>query len=160
MPVPTTITIVAGRFAAGTDSAALTAWDCQTVGAVLTANANLQTVPATFCSPESQTPAATGYQLDLTILQDWTDPDGICWFAFDHDTEEVSWELSLDTGEGTPADAFMHGTARVVALGFGGEAGTPLQSTVTWPVIGKPVKGPFAPAARADVESEPEPVAA
>lgn len=148
MPAPTVITIIAGRLAVGLLDTALTAFDCQVVSAAVTANPNLQTVPATFCAPESQAPAATGFQLDLNFLQDWTNPDGVCWFSMDNDTAEVFWELSLDTADAT-GEAIMHGKARVVAVGFGGDAGTPLQSSSTWPILGKPASGPVVPGAAA-----------
>jgi len=159
MPTPTTITIVSGRLAVGLTSDALTAFDCQVVSAAVTANANLQTVKATFCSPESQVPAATGFELWLNFLQDWTDPAGVCWFSMDNDTAEVAWELSLDAGDGT-SEAIMHGMARVVALGFGGDAGTPLESSSVWPVIGKPTKGAWPPAGTRGVDEDVEPVGA
>lgn len=143
MAAPTYITIIKGMLRVALDVADLAAYDCQVVSAALVANANLQTLPATFCSPEAQVPAATGYQLDLNFLQDWTDPAGISWFSFDNDTAQVAWELTLETDEVVPIDAIMHGDARVVAMSFGGDAGTPLQAAVTWPVIGKPAKGAY-----------------
>lgn len=155
MPTPTVITILSGRLRVGLVQTTLTAFDCQVVEATLTANPKLNTVPATFCAPESQAPASTGYQLDLNFLQDWSDPDGVCWFAFENDAALVYWELALDDAAAPDdADVTMHGTAYAVALGFGGAAGAPLQSTSTWPVIGKPVKGPAPLTAAADVELE------
>ena len=155
MPVPTSITIVSGHLKVGLTAAALDAFDCQVVTATLTANPKLNTVKATFCSPESEAPAATGYQLDLNFLQDWSDPDGVCWFAFENDAALVYWELAL-TDDVAPDDAnvTMHGQAYVVALGFGGDAGTPLESAATWPVLGKPIKGPSTGALAADAGAD------
>ena len=141
MPVPVTITVISGHLKVGLTAAALDAFDCQLVTGTLTANPKLNTVKATFCSPESQAPAATGYQLDLNFLQDWSDPDGVCWFAFENDASLIYWELALDDPDAT-GDVTMHGQAYAVALGFGGDAGVPLEASSTWPVVGKPVKGP------------------
>ena len=143
MAGPNTITIVKGqlRFAVSDDAGGGTGLldaNCQTTSAAVNATPNLQTVPATFCSPESQSPAATGWELAVTLLQDWEDPDGICWYVFDHDTELADWELALSDDQ----DAIMHGQCRLVAASFGGDAGTVLTSQVTWPCTQKPSKGP------------------
>src|SRR5262245_1287439 len=62
-------------------------FECQTTSAAINATPNLQTVPATFCSPASQAPAATGFELAVTWLQDWTAPGGgLSKYAFDNDT--------------------------------------------------------------------------
>ncbi len=143
MPAATTITIIEGHLRLGLTEADVVARDCQLVSGAVTATPNLQTVPATFCAPETQTPAATGWSLVITVLQDWTDPDGVCWFLFDHDTELAVWELALNDDE----DAILNGTCRLVAASFGGAAGAPLQSDVTLPVQAKPTKGPLAPVA-------------
>lgn len=155
MPVPIALTILQGTLRVGTTQAALDAFDCQVVEATLTANPKLNTVPATMCAPESQAAALTGFQLDLNVLQDWSDPAGVCWFAFDNDAAIVFWELSLDDAV-SPAgdDTRMHGTAYCVPFGFGGAAGAPLQSTATWPIIGKPVKGPAPASLAADASTE------
>ena len=47
-------------------------FQCQVISAAINANPNLQTVPATFCSGETQVPGQTGFELALTWLQDWT----------------------------------------------------------------------------------------
>jgi hypothetical protein len=147
MPAPSTITIIAGRFAVSATvpatAADLKAFDCQVVSAKLTPQPKLNTVAATFCSPESQAPGATGFQIDLTVLQDWAlDAAAFSVFAMTHDTEIVYWELALDTGTTPIPDSLvMHGEAYCVAAGFGGDAGVPLDDTITWPVIGRPIQG-------------------
>lgn len=161
MPVPVVMTIVAGRLAVSltepATAADLIAYDCQTVSAKVTANASLQTVAATFCAPESQAPAATGYQLDITALEDWSaGATSFFAFAFENDTSLVYWELALDTGTTPiPDDVVMHGTAYCVALGFGGDAGTPLQDSVTWPIVGKPSIGAWPVTLTAGAGEEP-----
>src|SRR5262245_50430884 len=67
------------------------AFECQVTSAAINANPNLQTVPATFCAPESQAPAATGWELAVTWLQDWTasaagPAPSLSQYAFTNDT--------------------------------------------------------------------------
>jgi hypothetical protein len=158
MPAPTTITIIQGQLTVGTTSPPATAADCQIVSAALKANPKLVTSPATFCAGEGQVAAASGYELDITALQDWTvTPDGFSAFCFDNDGRVVYWELTLDGEAATPV-AVMHGSAYCVAMDFGGDAGTPLQADMVWPVIGKPTRGPATAAAASSTETTDEPV--
>ena len=110
-------------------------YQCQVVEAAINANPNLQTVPATFCSGETQVPGQTGFELALNWLQDWTaDGGGLSFFAYTNDAAEMFFSLTLDTG----TEPIATGVCRVVAGAFGGAAGTPLQTSATWPIIGKP----------------------
>lgn len=116
------------------------AFECQVTSAAINANANLQTVPATFCAPESQAPAATGWELAITWLQDWTDADGLSFYAFANDTLSKFFSLTLND-QPTPVAT---GEVRVVAGAYGGDAATPLTATQTWPIVGKPTLTPPA----------------
>jgi hypothetical protein len=118
-------------------------YQCQVVSASINANPNLQTVPATFCSGETQVPGATGYELALNWLQDWTAPGGgLSYFAYQNDAKEMFFSLTLDEAD----EPIAKGTLRVVSGAFGGDAGTPLQATATWPILGKPtITVPAAP---------------
>lgn len=110
-------------------------YQCQVVEAAINANPNLQTVPATFCGGETQVPGATGFELALTWLQDWTDSGGgLSGYAYTNDAEEKWFSLSLNDSV-TP---LATGQIRIVAGAFGGAAGTPLQTSATWPCMAKP----------------------
>lgn len=110
-------------------------FSCQVTDAAINATPNLQKVPATFCVAESQVPAATGYELAITWLQDWTAAaGGLSMYAFDNDTLAKYFSLCL---VGT-ADPIASGQVRIVAGAFGGTAATPLTAQAVWPVIGKP----------------------
>jgi hypothetical protein len=139
MSAPTVITITDGLLTLADDEAGLatgTGYECQVTEASINATPNLQTVPATFCSPESQSPAATGFELAVTWLQDWTAPGGgLSNFAFLHDTELQWFSLSLDADN---SSVVCVGQLRLVAGAYGGAAGTPLTATATWPLAGKP----------------------
>ena len=138
MTAPTIIIITEGELALADseEDLALGEYDfqCQVTEAAINATPNLQTVPATFCEPESQSPAATGFELAVTWLQDWTAPGGgLSKYAFDNDTLTKWFSLKLDTGE-----TVATGQTRIVAGAFGGAAGTPLSTSTTWPLASKP----------------------
>ena len=130
------------------------AFECQVTSAAINANANLQTVPATFCAAESQAPAASGWELALTWLQDWTVADGLSFFAFANDTLSKYFSLTLND-ETTPVAT---GQVRIVAGAYGGDAATPLVATQNWPLVAKPdITPPTAgvTATRADDKESP-----
>lgn len=128
------------------------AFECQVTSAAINANANLQTVPATFCAPESQAPAATGWELALSWLQDWTDADGLSFYAFANDTLSKFFSLTLND-QTTPVAT---GEVRIVAGAYGGDAATPLVATQTWPLVNKPTITPPAGGAMAAAEAPVE----
>jgi hypothetical protein len=139
MSAPTVIVITNGTLTLADTQAELAAggfgFECQVSEAAINATPNLQTVPATFCEPESQSPAATGYELAITWLQDWTVPGGgLSNYAFVNDATTKWFQLTL---EGATAP-IAEGQVRLVAGSFGGAAGTPLTATATWPLASKP----------------------
>jgi hypothetical protein len=146
--VVTDATVRFGDVATGTD------YKCQTTNAELQATANLQTVPATGCQPETQVPAASSYVLHLEALQDWgATPDSLSQYLFDSETTEVDFSVSLDASD--VAMPMASGKVRLVAGSYGGAFGTPLLLTVDLPVQGKPTIGPAA-----TVLADREPVSA
>lgn len=169
MPAPTVITITNGVVTFADDEAGLATgegFECQVTEASINATPNLQTVPATWCAPESQAPAATGFELAITWLQDWTaEGGGLSMYAFTNDTLTKWFSLKLDA---TDTTTVAEGQVRVVAGSYGGAAGTPLTATATWPLAAKPTITvppvvPLAAGASAPVEEdveEPEPVPA
>ena len=139
MTAPTVILITDGSLKLADDEAGLAlgeAFECQVTEAAINAVPNLTTVPATFCSGEAQAPAATGWALALSWLQDWTAPSGgLSGYAFTNDTEQKWFELKLDKDDLTPVAT---GQVRLVAGAFGGAAGTPLPASAEWPLSAKP----------------------
>lgn len=122
-------------------SAALAAapdFTCQVVSAAVNASPNLQTVPATFCGPESQAPSATSWAIDLNVLQDWgaIGSAGISEYLFDNDAKR-KWFLIQPYD---PSVMGMTGECWLVAGSYLGDAGTPLQASVSFPCIAKPTK--------------------
>ncbi len=156
MSAPTVIIITNGVLTLADTEAELDTnssdFQCQVTEAAINATPNLQTVPATFCAPESQSPAATGFELAITWLQDWTAPGGgLSNYAFENDTTTKWFSLKMDTGE-----TAAKGQTRVVAGSFGGPAGTPLTASTTWPLAAKPtiiVPAPSTPPDPLDLTS-------
>jgi hypothetical protein len=143
---PVVIIVTNGILKLADDEASLatgTAFECQTTSAAINAAPNLQTVPATFCAPASQAPAATGFELAISWLQDWTAPGGgLSKYAFDNDTLTKAFSLQLTED----AEPVATGQVRVVAGAYGGDAGTPLVSSTTWPLVNRPTITAPAPA--------------
>ena len=138
MPAPTVIVVTDAIVKFADDEASLATgaeYQCQVSSAAINASPNLQTVPATFCAPETQAPAATGWELALTWLQDWTvDGGGLSYWAFQNDTLEKAFSISLNQD----TEPIATGLCRVVAGSYGGDAGTPLTADAVWPLVAKP----------------------
>jgi hypothetical protein len=125
-----------------TSSAGLTtgqAVECQVTSAVVTAQPQYQTIPATGCAGATQSPGLSGWQLELAWLEDWdvAAPGGLSWFAFQNDGKPVWFELEPDKAVGGTK---LTGQAYAVAGGFGGTFGdgSAAATTATWPLLAKP----------------------
>ena len=71
--------------------------ECQITSATLTPQPVYNTIPATGCTGQSQSPGLTGWQLDLNWLQDWSADPSLSQFAYDNDGKVVFYELTLDS---------------------------------------------------------------
>ena len=112
-------------------------YKCQVNSAEIQAQPKLQTVPATFCNPESQMPSATGWQLVITFLQDWGATNSLSQFLFDNDAELMWFKLApIDMTLDDVPEAT--GQCWVVAGQYLGAAGAPVNATSTMPVPAKP----------------------
>lgn len=141
MSAPTVIVITNAHLMLGDTAADVVpgtgtggAFECQVTSAAINATPNLQTVPATFCAGESQAPGASGWELALTWLQDWTVADGLSFYAFANDTLSKFFSLTLDDSTAPVCT----GEVYIVAGSYGGDAATPLVATQTWPLLAKP----------------------
>ena len=122
---------------AAIDAATLDDYSCSVTEARIAASANTVDVPATFCSPASQTAAGSSFTLELNGLQDWgrTDEEqSFSEFMFVNDATIVAFALFLD-GEVVPK---AQGLVTAIAGDFGGVAGEPLTFTGSLPILGKP----------------------
>lgn len=115
-----------------------TDFTCQITSGAITASPNVtdETVPATWCSPESteQNVGETSFTLDVSLLQDPDVSAGISAFLFTHDTELIYWFIGM-AGDDPP---LAFGSARCVAGTIGGEARVTLTADVSLPINGKP----------------------
>lgn len=122
------------------------AFECQIMEAKVQAAPTFQTIPATGCAGEVQSPGRTGYALAIQWLQDWSNPDGLSRYAFDNDTLPKWFEFTLDS-LGAPATK-MTGECYVVAGSFGGTLGdgsAAVSDSQTWNCLNKPTVTSEAP---------------
>ena len=141
MAGPTILNIKASTFKLADDEAGLTAGDaysCQITAATVSAQAKLLTVPATMCSPESQSASASGWNLDVGYLQDWGDTGSLSQYLFDNDGSAKAFEIKPTD----PAMPTISGTCWVVSGAYGGDMGANLVATVTMPLTNKPTITP------------------
>lgn len=75
----------------------------------------------------------SSWELNLGVIQDFDDPDGLVEFARANAGEVVPFILKPNAGVLT-----YEGTVRVRAIKIGGTVNTRLLSEVTWPVITGP----------------------
>lgn len=119
-------------------SSAYTDFTCQITSGALNASPNVtdDTVPATWCEPESTSPqvGTTSFELALSFLQDPDVMAGLSRWLYEHDTETAYFFMGMN-GD-TPPKAT--GVLRVVAGAVGGEARVALTADVTLPCDGKP----------------------
>src|SRR5436190_16796190 len=121
MAGPVVLNVKAATFKMAATQAALAtgqAFSCQITNATVSAQPKLVTVPATMCAGESQSAAASGFQLDIGFLQDWNQvaPNSLSRYLYDNDGKQVAFEI-------TPTDPVMPkvtGDCWAVAGDYGG----------------------------------------
>lgn len=112
---------------------------CQITSAAVTAVENSTDNPATMCDPASTIALASGATLDVSFKQDWSDATGFCWFTDTHDAELQWFRFTMPTTPGGTAVATgpgYEGQVTVRRATFGGDSGTVLVSTASYPVVG------------------------
>lgn len=112
---------------------------CQVTSAAVTAVENSTDNPATMCDPASTIALKSGGTLDVSFKQDWSDPDGFCWFTDAHDAELQYFRFTMPTTPGGDAAATgpgYEGQVTVRRATFGGDSGTVLVATASYPVVG------------------------
>ncbi|HKE77298.1 MAG TPA: hypothetical protein VKB57_27005 [Acidimicrobiales bacterium] len=114
-----------------------TEYQCVVTSAAITTSPNIQTVPATGCQGEAQSPGQSSFALVLSWLQDWTaSGGGLSGYAWDNDTELKFFSIQPDEAATEP---LAEGQVYVVAGPYLGDFGTVLVATgVTWPCFAKP----------------------
>lgn len=133
----TVLVIKNATFKLASSQGALTSapdYQCQIVSAAVNAVPKLQTVPATFCAPESQAPASTGWEVAITALQDWGATNSLSEFLFNNDATSKWFQIAPNQ----PDAPKMEGQCWLVAGSYMGDAGTPLTATATFPCLAKP----------------------
>jgi len=135
--------------------------ECQVVTGVVAATPNYNTIPATACAGASQSPGLDSWSLNLTWLDDWTEPapGGLSQFAYDNSGKEVWFELTPDTNvPGLKATGHAYAVSGSIGGNFGD--GSAAQSTATWPCLEQPVVTPATVTTTATTEGTEETAAA
>lgn len=98
---------------------------CQIIEARVQPATVTETAPATLCADEVDRTTGLKYTLEITAFQDWTDPEGMCWYLSENALTTVYFSLALP-------DAGWHaGQVELVPLQYGGAAGANLQGQVS-----------------------------
>src|SRR5262245_51134463 len=113
------------------------AFECQITSAAVTPAPVYNTIPATGCAGQSQSPGITGWQLDLAWLQDFGNDPSMSQFAFDNDGQPVWYRFTPDS-VGQPTFT-VEGQAYVASGAIGGTFGdgSAAAATATWPCLDK-----------------------
>lgn len=114
-------------------SAPLAASD-QVISFRITPQPKLTTTPATFGAAESENAAASGFQVELSILQDWGATTSVSEFLFDNDGVAV-WFQHDPAGSSEPT---FKGEVYAVAGGWGGAADADWVDDLVLPCTAKP----------------------
>ena len=129
--------------------------ECQVNSAMLTPQPATVSIPATGCAPATNSPGATGFQLDLAWLQDWSaaDAESLSRFAWDNDTEQVWVQVVPNKDDATTA--VMTGPFFCVTGGYGGTFGdgSAGATTASWPAVDKPTIAPNTIVLAADADA-------
>jgi hypothetical protein len=106
----------------------------QVISFRIVAQPNLTGVPATYGAAASESAAASGFQVELSILQDWGATTSVSEFLFDNDGEEI-WFQHDPAGSSEPT---FKGAVYAVAGGWGGAADESWVDDLTFPCVAKP----------------------
>jgi|CXWL01.1.fsa_nt_gi hypothetical protein len=109
----------------------------QVTGFKLTPSANLADIPATFGAAAGQSAAASSWNLELSLLQDWGNgATSVSKYLFDNDGVLVWFRHDP---AGATEDSF-EGQCYAVAGGFGGDADENWVDDLTLPCPVKPTR--------------------
>jgi len=115
-------------------------FECQITTAALNPQPTYQTIPATGCAGATQSPGRTGWQMDVSWLEDWgvAAPGGLSQYTFDHDAQPVWYRFVADSVQ--YPDLMAEGQVYLTAGAYGGTFGdgSAALATATWPCVDTP----------------------
>jgi len=126
-------TIVFATSEAGLTSSPVAASD-QVIAFRITPRPNLTNVPATYGEAASESASASGFQVELSILQDWGASASVSEFLFDNDGASV-WVKHDPAGSSEPT---FTANVYAVAGGWGGAADESWVDDLTLPCVATP----------------------
>lgn len=115
------------------------AFECQVTSAVIKAQPKTSTIPATGCAGESQAPGATGWQLEIDWLQDWTAGAALSLSSYAMTNDGVAKWVEFVPDKLVPTTKFQF-QCYIVAGDIGGTfgAGEPGVSKAVWYLLNAP----------------------
>jgi hypothetical protein len=108
---------------------------CQTTSVKLVPNYDTEQGVETLCGDREPDAVIERWELQLTAVQDWSDPAGLSEWLFEHAGQTVpySWQPAAN-------GPTFSGTCQVYAIEIGGEVGARLSSDATFPCMQKPTR--------------------
>lgn len=107
----------------------------QVASLTLTPSVNSTDGVPTLAVPEPAPETQTDYSLDGDAINDFEDPTGLSRYCYDNDGDEQPFVWVPITADGTS----VGGDIVVRAFPIGGTPGEMLQTTFSWPCVGKPI---------------------
>jgi hypothetical protein len=111
---------------------------CQTTAVKLVPDYDVEQGVETLCGDREPDATVERWELQLTAIQDWSDPAGLTEWLFTNAGKVVPYEWK-PTGATGPTYA---GTCQVFASEIGGEVGARLTADLTFPCMEKPTITP------------------
>ena len=114
-------------------------FECQVTAAVVEAQPNTNTIPATGCAGKTTTAGLSGYQLKIDWLQDWSAGAALSLSSFAMTNDGTLQWVEFVPDKTAPTTKFQF-QCSVVAGNIGGTFGdgSPGVSSAVWPLVNAP----------------------
>ena len=140
------MTIVESRLHKGTLTLDGEDFSCQPSNVTVTASPSTSGDDVeTLCGDTILAETTLAWELDMTAIQDWTDPDGLVKFTWDNALRQVPF-VWVPNGAETVE---ISGIVQIQPLDLGGDVNTRITSDAAWPINGTPLWGTHIPAVAA-----------
>lgn len=119
-----------------------TDFSCQPTAVKITTAKNVEEGQETLCGDTEPDTVTYDKTLELTVIQDWSDPDGLIAYSHEHEGEVVPFTWAPAGATGGPT---YSGTVQVDPLDIGGDVAARLTSDGAWAIVS--LDAPAYPAA-------------
>lgn len=125
-------------------------FECQARNIELVPDHSQEDGVETLCGDTTAPSLTTTWSLDITAIQDFTDPDG--FVIYTHDNNGTTVPFSWCPGDSATEPTWT-GSCQVRAVTVGGEVATQLTTDASLPIIGTPTRTPPAGGAAATAKA-------